>query len=89
MNHIYENREYLVLPVSELNKVDFDQVLETSADTVRKSIDGNKTFIKWEGDEPSFVSQISNIEGPYTYEEICEILNTNEWTSNESSSRII
>jgi hypothetical protein len=76
-------RTYLIIPVSELSKVDFSQVCETSAETVRKSVDETKTFIKWEGDEPSFVSSLTGTEGPYTHEEIITILGTDVWTSAE------
>jgi hypothetical protein len=81
MSHEFEHREYLILPVFELTKVDFNLVLETSAETVRKSIDETKTFVKWEGVEPAFVATISGAEGPYTYEEILDILTGVEWTN--------
>ena len=82
---MYENRNYLIIPVSELNKVDFNTVLETSAETVRKSVDGTKTFIKWDDSvndtpPPEFVENILNAEGPYTHSEILDILSTPEWT---------
>ncbi len=86
MSDIYENREYLIFPVSELSKVDFSQVLETSAETVRKSVDGNKTFVKWDGTPPAFVSTMTGTEGPYTHDEILNILSTNEWTSPDTGS---
>ena len=86
MSDIYENREYLIFPVSELNKVDFNYVLETSAETVRKSVDGTKTFVKWNGDAPAFVSTMTGTEGPYTHTEILDILSTNEWTSPYTGS---
>jgi hypothetical protein len=73
-------RTFLIIPVGELNKVDFTQVLETSPDTVRRSVDGTKTFIKWEGVEPSFLGDIVGSEGPYTYSEIISILATPQWT---------
>jgi len=76
-------RTYLIIPTSELSKVDFSQVCETSADTVRKSVDETKTFIKWNSSEPSFVSSIAGTEGPYTNEEILTILSTDVWTSPE------
>ena len=79
MSDIYTNREYLIFPTSELNKVNFSQVHETSVETVRKSINGEKTFVKWDGDVPSFVSNIVGAEGLYTHIEILEILNTSEW----------
>jgi hypothetical protein len=86
MSDIYANREYLIFPVSELNKVDFSQVLETSADTVRKSIDETKTFVKWNGEAPAFVSTMTGTEGPYTHAEILDILSTSEWSSPMTGS---
>lgn len=77
---MYENRKYLIFPVSQLDVIDFTQVGETSAETVRKSIDETKTFVKWDGEQPSFVSQLTDTEGPYTYEEILNILSSEEWT---------
>ena len=77
------SRNYLIIQSSELSKVDFSQVLETSASTVRKSIDGTKTFIKWEGDTPSFVSNLTSTEGPYTHSQIRTILDTDAWVSEE------
>lgn len=77
-----ENREYLIFPVSEINKVDFNQILETSEETLRKSIDLTKTLIKWENAQPSFVESLTGKEGPYTYDEIIVILATNEWSNS-------
>lgn len=78
----YENRNYLIFSTTELDKVDFAQVLETSAETVRLSVDGTKTFVKWEGDTPpDFVSELTTAEDSYTHAEILEILSTEEWTS--------
>ena len=79
----YENREFMIFNVSELPQIDFTQVCETSIDTVRKSIDGTKTFVKWDGTTPSSVESLTTKEGPYTYEEILTILNGPEWTSND------
>ena len=79
------SRTYLVIPTSELSKVDFSQVCETSSETVRKSVDETKTFIKWDNTEPSFVSGITGTEGPYNNSEINTILATNVWTSNDLS----
>jgi hypothetical protein len=45
----YDNREFMIFSVTELDQIDFTQVLETSIDTVRKSVDGLKTFVKWDG----------------------------------------
>jgi hypothetical protein len=79
----YPNREFMIFNVSELDKIDFTQVHETSAETVRKSIDETRTFVKWDGDVPSSVAALTTSEGPYTYDEILEILAGPEWTSEE------
>ena len=75
-------RKYLIFSVSELNKIDFDDVLETSENTIRKSIDGLKTFVKFEGQEPNFINNLTTKEGPYNYDEFVDILNTNEWNKS-------
>lgn len=80
MTQNYENREYMIFNVSELPNIDFTTVLETSIDTVRKSVDETKTFVKWDGEMPECVLTLTTKEGPYTYEEILTILSTSEWT---------
>lgn len=76
----YENREFMIFNISELDQIDFTQVHETSQETVRKSIDGTKTFVKWDGTTPSSVLSLTTSEGPYTYDEMLTILSTPEWT---------
>jgi hypothetical protein len=76
---IYNDRNYIIFPVDQLNLIDFNTVHETSADTVRKSVDGTKTFVKWDGTQPSCISDLSNTAGPYTYTEILDVLSTTEW----------
>ena len=78
---MYSDRNFLIFPVTELPKVDFSQVCESSIDTIRKSILSDKTFVKWDGEVPAFVAEIESAEGPYTYEEILEILATEEWSA--------
>jgi hypothetical protein len=43
-----ENRQYMIFSVNEINLIDFSEVLQTSAETTRKSIDGTKSFVKWD-----------------------------------------
>jgi hypothetical protein len=76
----YSNREFMIFNVSELSNINFNEVLETSAETVRKSVDETKTFVKWDGEEiPQTVQSLQTKEGPYTYDEILQILSTPEW----------
>jgi len=79
---MYENRSFAIFSTTEIDQVDFSLVCETSADTLRKSVDETKTFVKWDGRvSPDFVSELTTLEGPYTYSEILEILSTPEWTA--------
>jgi len=84
MSHIYDHRQFMIFNVSELPQIEFSQVLETSIDTVRKSVDETKTFVKWDGETiPSSVDSLTTKEGPYTYDEILTILSGPEWTTND------
>jgi|688.fasta_scaffold869963_2 hypothetical protein len=78
------NRIFVILNISEVSKVDFNQVEETDVTTIRKSIDGKKTFIKYEsGSTPSFLSNLTTKEGPYTYYQMLDILNGSDWSKQE------
>jgi hypothetical protein len=80
---MYESRNFAIFSTSELDQINFSEVLETSVDTVRKSVDGTKTFVKWDdgGTTPPSVQALTTLEGIYTYEEILEILSTPEWSA--------
>jgi len=71
----------MIFSVSELENINFNEVLETSAETVRKSVDEQKTFVKWNDTMPECVANLTTKEGPYTHDEILVILNTEEWTA--------
>jgi len=70
-------KTYVIIDASEVANVDFDQVLETSVDTLRYSVDRSKALLKFEGDTPSFLEGKTE----YTHSEILAILATDEWTS--------
>jgi hypothetical protein len=72
-------KTYIIIDASEVANVDFSQVQETSADTLRYSLDGTKTFVKYEGTQPFFL--LGKTE--YNQEEILSILSGPEWTSDE------
>jgi hypothetical protein len=72
-------RTYVILNTSELSSVDFDQVLQESADTVRYSVDGSKFLLKFEGDTPSFLIG----EPQYDHSEILPIMQSAEWKADE------
>lgn len=78
---MFENRKYLIIPITELFKVNFNEVL-TPLESLRYSNNGQKTFIKWDNIDPNFISNITNSEGTFTHDEILNILNNNEWSIN-------
>ena len=73
--HNMNNKKYIIITKDEVTNVDFSQVLETSANTLRYNNDGTKTFVKFEGDTPSFL----NGKTQYTHDEILTELNKSEW----------
>ena len=77
----YPDRRFVIFNVSELSLIDFTQVYETDADTVRKSVDETKTFVKFDLPTPSSVSSLTTRSQEYTYDQILAIMATPEWTS--------
>ena len=78
---MYEQRNFMIFSTSETGSIDFSEVLETSAQTLRLSVDGSKSFVKWDGETvPTSVVSLTTKEGPYTYEEIKNILTGSDWT---------
>ena len=70
-------KTYCIINSDEVGSVDFNQVSETSVDTLRYSVDRSKALLKFEGDTPSFLEGKTE----YTHSEILAILATDEWIS--------
>jgi uncharacterized protein YllA (UPF0747 family) len=64
------SRKYVILNTSEINTVDFTQVLQTSKESLRYTADGSKFLLKYDGTQPSFLSGKTE----YTNSEIKTIL---------------
>lgn len=84
------NRTYVIINESDLTSVTFSQVLETSANTVRKNNDETLIVLKYEGDEPESLLGIDKVEinGRFyhNHSEILEIMGTtgsSGWIKNE------
>jgi hypothetical protein len=72
-------RTYVIIDAADVPQVDIDEVLETSEDTLRWSVDHTKTFVKFVGETPSFLEGKTE----YNYPEIMAVLSTPEWTNPE------
>lgn len=73
--HNMNNKKYIIITKDEVASVDFSQVDETSVNTLRYNNDGTKTFVKFEGNTPSFL----NGKTQYTHDEILAELGKLEW----------
>ena len=80
------NYTYTIIDINDLDSVDFSEVHETSADTIRKSIDETKFVMEYD-EIPSFVT-----DGTITplatlnHSEALELMATEDWTSSEDVS---
>lgn len=52
--------KYTVQETSELNKVDFEKIMEDSKETVRYNFDKSLFIISWVGDTPEFHNTMTN-----------------------------
>jgi hypothetical protein len=71
------SRNYVIIDASEVSSVDFDQVLETSAETLLYNLAGTQTFVKFKGSAPAFLAG----KPAHSHAEILEILSGSEWTA--------
>lgn len=74
------SRKYIIFDCSEISLINFNEVLETSANTLRKSVDETKTFVKYEGEMPECIQNLTTKSTELTHNEIINILSTSEWT---------
>ena len=71
--------KYIIIDTIELDGVDFEKTNETSADTLRYSIDGSKTFVSWDGELPSFIDSLLTKSDVYSEAEMLELLEGTDW----------
>ena len=75
-------RTYAIIELTDIDKIDFAQIGETSVFTIRKSLDDTQFVIKWQdGYTPTFISDNSVVPvGTYTHAEILEVIATPAWS---------
>lgn len=61
---------YVIIDANEVSSVDFSQVNEDSADTVRYNLDNTKAIVKFAGTTPSFLAGKTQ----YTHAQITTVL---------------
>lgn len=80
--------KYVIFDYNEIEKINFDQILETSIDSLRVDVDGLKTFVKWIGEEPECISNLVSKSIIYNNIEIVEILKGKQWNSYDTITGI-
>ena len=80
---MHNTKTYATINLSDIGLIDFAQIGETSASTVRKSLDNTQFVIKWqEGYVPTFITDVTVIPvGTYDHHAILELMATPEWSS--------
>ena len=76
---MFENRKYIIVNVSDITDEMIMSAIQTSTATLRKTNDGTKAILKWNGDTPSCFDGMTT----YTHSEILTELAKSEWTSPE------
>ena len=76
---MFENRTWVIVNVSDITDEMIENAIQSSRDTLRKSLDGSKAILKWDGDTPSCFDGLTT----YTHSEICTELAKSEWNSND------
>ncbi len=82
----YSNRTYAFANTSDIGSVDFTQVMETSTDTVRKSIDESQFILKWyTKNVPTFIADNSvNLAWSGSHSDCLTQLTSSFWTDTGS-----
>ena len=70
--------KYRIFDLSEVDKINFNEVLESSIDTLRVS-NTDKTFVKYVGNIPTSVQSLETKSDEYNKQQILDILSTEEW----------
>ena len=74
----YNNRKWVIVNVSDITNEMISNANQTSMNTLRKTLDGSKAILKWDGDTPSCFDGMTT----YTHSEIKTELAKSTWTEN-------
>ena len=75
----YSNRKWVIVNVSDITDEMIANAIQSSMDTLRKTLDGSKAILKFEGDTPSCFEGLTT----YNHSEILTELAKSDWFDNE------
>ena len=79
---MHNTKTYAVINLTDISLIDFSQVAQSSASTIRKSLDDTQFVIKWEdGYTPTFIMDGTVVPvGTYDHHAILELMATDKWS---------
>ena len=79
---MHNTKTYAVINLTDISLIDFTQIAQSSASTIRKSLDDTQFVIKWEdGYTPTFITDASVVPvGTYDHHAILELMATDKWS---------
>ena len=79
----FENRKWVIITLADYTETELNNLcnnaIQTSVSTLRKTLDGNKAILKWDGDTPSCFDGMTT----YTHSEIRTELAKSDWSESD------
>ena len=75
----YSNRHWVIVNVDDITDEMISNAIQSGTATLRKTNDGSKAILKWDGDTPSCFDGMTT----YTHSEILIELAKSDWISDE------
>lgn len=76
----FSNRKWVIVNVSDITDEMIESAIQSSMDTLRKSLDGTKAILKWDGDTPTCFDGMTT----YNHSEILTELAKSTWTEADA-----
>tara|TARA_Y100001972_G_scaffold54495_1_gene67225 strand:- start:7 stop:243 length:237 start_codon:yes stop_codon:yes gene_type:complete len=76
----FSNRKWVIVNVSDITEQMIISAIQSSMDTLRKSLDGTQAILKWDGDTPTCFDGMTT----YNHSEILAELAKSTWTEADA-----
>ena len=76
----YSNRKWVIVNVSDITEEMIASAIQSSMDTLRKTLDGTQAILKWDGDTPTCFDGMTT----YNHSEILTELAKSTWTEADA-----
>jgi hypothetical protein len=75
----FNNRKWVIINVSDITEEMLIYSIQGSINNLRKTLDGSKAILKWDGDTPSCFDGMTT----YSHSEILTELDKSDWRADE------